>query len=177
MIFSRTRLADAYLIELEPVEDERGFFARAWCEREFAEHHLSTRLVQANVAWNRRKGTLRGLHYQHPPHAEAKFVRCTRGALYDVIVDLRRDSATYKQWLGVELTADNHLALYVPEGFAHGYQTLADDTEIFYQVSAFYTPEAEAGVRWDDPAFAIEWPDPHGAVLSDKDRSWPDYDR
>ena len=118
---------------------------------------------------------MRGLHFQRPPHAETKIVRCTRGAIYDVIVDLRPASPTHKQWLGVELTADNRRMLYVPEGFAHGYQTLVDDTEIFYQVSAFYTPEAEGGVRWDDPAFGIEWPDSESPLLSDKDRTWPDY--
>ena len=175
MIFSRTSLEGAYVIEIEPREDERGFFARAWCLREFAEHGLSSELVQASIAWSRRKGTLRGLHFQHPPHAETKVVRCTRGAIYDVIVDLRPSSPTHRQWLGVELTAENRRMLYVPEGFAHGYQTLADDTEIFYQVSAFYAPEAEGGVRWDDPSFGIEWPDSESPLLSDKDRAWPDY--
>jgi dTDP-4-dehydrorhamnose 3,5-epimerase len=175
VIFSRTSLQGAFVIEIEPREDERGFFARAWCLREFAENGLNTELVQASIAWSRRKGTLRGLHFQRPPHAETKVIRCTRGAVYDVIVDLRPSSPTHKQWLGVELTADNRRMVYVPEGFAHGYQTLADDTEIFYQVSAFYTPEAEGGVRWDDPAFGIEWPDSESPLLSDKDRAWPDY--
>jgi dTDP-4-dehydrorhamnose 3,5-epimerase len=168
-------LEGSYLIELERREDDRGFFARAWCEREFAAHGLNTRLVQANVAWSRQKGTLRGLHFQRPPHAEAKVVRCTKGAIYDVIVDLRPGSPTQKQWLGVKLSADNRRMVYVPEGFAHGYQTLVDDTETFYHVSEFYTPAAEGGVRWDDPAFGIEWPDSVGVLLSEKDRTWPDY--
>jgi dTDP-4-dehydrorhamnose 3,5-epimerase len=175
MLFSPTSLEGSYVIDLERREDDRGFFARAWCEREFAEHGLNARLVQCNVSFNPRRGTLRGMHFQRPPYAEAKLVRCTRGAIHDVIIDLRTGSATYKQWLGVDLTAENRRMLYVPEGFAHGYQTLEDQTEVFYQVSEFYTPEAEGGVRWDDPAFGIVWPDPEGAFLSDKDGSWPDY--
>jgi dTDP-4-dehydrorhamnose 3,5-epimerase len=176
MIFSETRLAGAYVVDLERREDERGFFARAWCANEFAEHGLATRLVQVNVSFNERQGTVRGMHFQIEPHAEAKLVRCTRGAVYDVIVDLRPASSTFKQWVGVELTADNRRAVYVPEGFAHGYQTLVPKTETFYQVSEFYAPDAERGVRWDDPAFGIDWPDPVGAFLSAKDRSWPDFD-
>jgi dTDP-4-dehydrorhamnose 3,5-epimerase len=175
MIFTPTELEGAYLIDLEPREDERGFFARAWAEEEFAEHGLSTDVVQANIAFNRRTGTLRGMHFQRDPHAEVKVVRCTRGALYDVIVDLRPGSPTHTRWIGVELTADNRRALYVPEGFAHGYQTLADDTEAYYQVSAAYASHAEGGVRWNDPAFGIEWPAPEPPVMSDKDRAWPDY--
>ena len=175
MIFTPTELDGAYLIDLERREDDRGFFARAWCERELAEHGLSTRIEQCNVSFNHSRSTLRGLHYQSAPHAEVKLVRCTRGAIYDVIVDLRPDSPTWKRWIGVELDEENRRMLYVPEGFAHGYQTLVDGTETFYQVSASYAPDAEGGVRWDDPAFAIEWPDPEGALLSDKDRSWPDY--
>jgi dTDP-4-dehydrorhamnose 3,5-epimerase len=175
MIFTPTELGGAYLVDLEPREDERGFFARAWARGEFAEHGLSTEVVQANIAFNRRKGTLRGMHFQHDPHAEVKVVRCTRGALYDAIVDLRPSSPTHTRWIGVELTADNRRMLYIPEGFAHGYQTLVDDTEAYYQVSAAYAPEAEGGVRWDDPAFGIKWPDPSPPVMSDKDRTWPDY--
>jgi dTDP-4-dehydrorhamnose 3,5-epimerase len=175
MIFEEAKLAGAFVVELERREDARGFFARAWCANEFAEHGLTNTVVQANMSWNPRQGTLRGMHFQRAPHAEAKLVRCTRGALFDVIVDLRPGSETYKQWLGVELTADNRRALFVPEGFAHGFQTLVPDTEAFYQVSEFYTPAAEDGVRWDDPAFGIEWPDPANAFLSDKDRSWPDF--
>ena len=175
MIFTPTELDGAYLVDLELRSDERGFFARAWDRVEFAEHGLSTELAQCNLSFNDRKGTLRGMHFQVDPHAEVKLVRCTRGAIYDVIVDLRPDSPTWKRWLGVELTADNRRALYVPEGFAHGYQTLVDETETYYHVSAFYAPGAEGGVRWNDPAFGIEWPDPEPSVMSDKDRSWPDY--
>jgi dTDP-4-dehydrorhamnose 3,5-epimerase len=175
MIFNPTHLEGAYVVELEPREDERGFFARAWCRDEFAEHGLSTEVAQCNVSFNRRRGTLRGLHYQIAPHAEVKLVRCTQGAIYDVIVDLRPGSATFTQWLGVELTAGNRTMLYVPEGFAHGYQTLEDDTETFYQVSTSYAPHAERGARWDDPAFGIEWPYPDRPLISDKDRGWPDF--
>jgi len=174
MIFKETKLKDAYVIEIEKLEDRRGFFARAWCQREFEAHGLVSRVVQANISYNRKKGTLRGLHYQVAPYAETKLVRCTRGAIYDVIVDLRPDSPTYMQWLGVELTAENYKMLYVPEGFAHGFQTLTDETEVTYQVSQFYTPGAEGGVRYNDPAFGIEWP-LTVQVISDKDQNWPDY--
>ena len=177
MIFAETPLAGAFVIDVEPREDERGFFARAWCRDEFAEQGLSTDVVQCNVSFNHHQGTLRGMHYQVAPHAEVKLVRCTRGAIYDVIVDLRPDSPTHTRWLGVELTAENRRALYIPEGFAHGYQTLADGTETFYQVSAFWAPEAERGVRWDDPAFGIAWPDPPGErVISERDATYPDVD-
>jgi len=172
--FTRTHLPHAYVIDLDRRADDRGYFARAYCEREFAERGLTPRFVNTNLSRTRRRGTLRGMHYQRPPHAEAKLVRCTRGAIYDVIIDLRPESATRRQWLGVELTADNHRQLYVPEGFAHGFVTLTDDTEVTYQVSAFFAPEAEAGVRWDDPAFGIEWPLPV-VEMSDKDRNWPLY--
>jgi dTDP-4-dehydrorhamnose 3,5-epimerase len=175
MIFTETRLKGAFIIELEAHADQRGFFARAWCEREFREHGLSARWVQANIAFSREKGTLRGLHYQIAPYQEAKLMRCIRGAMYDVIIDLRPGSPTYEQWLGVELSADNRVVLYIPEGFAHGYQTLVDDTEVFYPVSQFYTPGAERGVRWDDPAFAVRWPLTENLILSDKDKGWPDY--
>jgi dTDP-4-dehydrorhamnose 3,5-epimerase len=175
MIFTEMKLRDAFLIDLEPIEDERGFFARAWCEQEFEEHGLETTIAQCNVSYNQRQGTLRGMHFQAAPYEEVKLVRCTRGAIYDVIIDLRPDSPTHKQWLGVELTAENRRGLYVPKGFAHGYQTLTAGSEIFYHVSQVYTPDAEGGVRWNDPAFNIEWPDPDGALLSDKDKRWPDY--
>jgi dTDP-4-dehydrorhamnose 3,5-epimerase len=175
VIFRETELPGAYVIELERREDERGFFARAWCRGELADHGLDARVAQANVSWNERQGTLRGLHFQRAPHAEVKLVRCTRGAVYDVIVDLRPDSRTYTRWLGVELSAENGRTLYVPEGFAHGYQTLADASETFYLVSEPYTPGAEGGVRWDDPTFAIAWPDVSERVISVKDRSWPDF--
>jgi dTDP-4-dehydrorhamnose 3,5-epimerase len=175
MIFTKGPLEGAVVIDLEKREDDRGFFARAWCEREFADHELATRLVQCNLAFNEAEGTLRGMHYQVAPYGEVKLVRCTRGAIYDVIIDLRPDSPTFKQWMGVELTAENRRMLYVPEGFAHGYQTLVPETEVFYQVSEFYTPEAEGGVRWNDPAFAIEWPDTEVRTISEKDASWPDF--
>ncbi len=176
MIFREAKLAGAFLIDLEKREDERGFFARAWCEKEFAEHGLATRLVQCNLSYNARAGTLRGMHYQVAPHEETKLVRCFRGAIFDVIIDLRRDSKTYKQWVGVELSEDNGRALYVPEGFAHGYQTLTPDAETFYQVSEFYAPEAERGVRWNDPAFDINWPETPERVISQKDSAFPDYE-
>jgi dTDP-4-dehydrorhamnose 3,5-epimerase len=177
VIFTATALEGAYVVELEPREDERGFFARAWCESEFRDHDLSTEIAQCNISFNHKRGTLRGMHYQVAPHAEVKLIRCTRGAVYDVIVDLRPDSPTQTHWIGVDLTAENRRMLYVPEGFAHGYQTLVDETETFYQVSAAYAPEAERGVRWDDPSFSIVWPDPEGAILSEKDSSWPDFER
>ena len=175
MIFTPTELEGAWIVDVEPRADERGFFARAWDRLEFAERGLATELAQCNLSFNHRRGTLRGMHYQAAPHAEVKLIRCTRGAIYDVIVDLRPDSPTRARWVGVELTADNRRALYVPEGFAHGYQTLVDGTETYYHVSAFYAPSAERGVRWNDPAFAIEWPEPDPPVMSEKDRTWPDY--
>jgi dTDP-4-dehydrorhamnose 3,5-epimerase len=175
MIFSETDLAGAFVIDLEPIEDARGFFARAWCERELAEHELETRIAQCNISYNERRGTVRGMHFQQPPHEEVKLIRCTRGALYDVILDLRRDSSTYAQWTGVELSDNNRRMLYVPRGLAHGFQTLADHTEIFYIVSEFYSPVAAAGVRWNDPTFHIEWPLGPPTAISDKDASWPDF--
>jgi dTDP-4-dehydrorhamnose 3,5-epimerase len=176
VLFKETELPGAYVIELERREDERGFFARAWCANEFADQGLSTRLVQANLSFNVRPSTVRGMHFQLGEHAEVKIVRCTRGAVYDVIIDLRPDSTTFKQWIGVELDAETRNAIYIPEGFAHGYQTLVPETETLYQVSEFYAPHAEGGVRWDDPAFGIEWPDPENAFLSEKDRNWPDFE-
>jgi dTDP-4-dehydrorhamnose 3,5-epimerase len=175
MIFTETELPGAYVIDLERREDERGFFARTWCADEYAEHGLNTRLVQANMSWNPLKATVRGMHFQHEPHAEVKVIRVTRGAIYDVIIDLRPDSPTYKRWTGVDLNAENGRALYVPEGFAHGFQTLEPHSEVHYLVSEFYTPGAEGGVRWDDPAFAIEWPPADERVISEKDQSWPDF--
>ncbi len=174
MQFHTTKLKGACIIELDELRDERGFFARAWCSKEFEAQGLNPRIVQANLSFNEKKGTLRGMHYQVAPFAESKLIRCTRGALYDVIVDLRPGSETYRDWIGVELSAANHRLLYVPEGFAHGFQTLEDGTEAFYQVSEFYTPGAEQGLRYDDPAFGIEWPYPV-SVISEKDASWPDY--
>jgi dTDP-4-dehydrorhamnose 3,5-epimerase len=172
MIFTETKLKGAFIIDVEPREDERGFFARSWCEEEFQKHGLNPRLVQCNISFNKKCGTLRGMHYQIAPFAEAKVVRCTMGAIYDVIVDLRPDSATFKQWLAVELTADNHRALYIPEDFAHGFQTLADNVEVFYQMSEFYHPECARGARWNDPAFGIEWPVAE-SVISEKDQTFP----
>lgn len=173
MRFTETPLAGAYVIDIEPRQDDRGFFARAFCRHEFEEHGLNPDVAQCNVSFNDRTGTLRGMHYQRAPHAEVKLIRCTRGALYDVIIDLRPESASFKRWFGVELTADNRRTLYVPEGFAHGYQTLVPDTEAFYQVTEFYAPGSEGGLRWDDPEFAIEWPKTDRRIMSDKDASWP----
>ncbi len=160
MIFTETPLPGAFVIDLEPVADERGFFARSWCAREFEQHGLNPRLVQCNISFNRKAGTLRGMHYQAPPHQEAKLVRCTRGSLYDVAVDLRPESPAYCRWYGVELSAENRKAFYIPEGMAHGFLTLKDDTEVFYQMSEWYHPESARGVRYDDPAFGIKWPIP-----------------
>ncbi len=175
MIFLPTRLKDAYLIQPEPREDPRGCFARVWCEQEFAAQGLAARMRQGNYHYTARQGTIRGLHYQVAPYQEAKLIRCTAGAIYDVIIDLRRDSPTYGQWLGVELSAEKLELLYVPEGFAHGYQSLEDRTEFFYLVSECYTPAAEAGIRYDDPAFGIAWP-LEVSVVSEKDRTWADFD-
>lgn len=175
MIFSETKLKGAFVIELEPHYDERGFFSRSWCQREFREHGLHPDLVQCSISFNQHRGTLRGMHLQIQPFREAKLVRCTRGAICDVIIDLRSGSETYLHWVGVELSADNRRALYVPEGFAHGFQTLEDETEVFYQMSEFYAPECSWGVRWNDPAFAIKWPLPV-SVISAKDSHLPDFD-
>lgn len=172
MIFTEGALPDTYVIDPERKADARGYFARIFCQQEFAAHGLTQTVAQANVSFNHERGTLRGMHYQATPHEEVKVVRCMQGALYDVIVDVRPDSETYGRWMGVELTAENGRALYVPEGFAHGYITLTDDTEAVYFVSAFYTPGAERGVRYDDPAIGIEWPI-SVSVISEKDRSWP----
>lgn len=170
MIFRETELRGAYIIEPELIQDERGFFARTWSQEEFASRGLNSKLVQCSSSFNKQLGTLRGMHYQIPPHEEAKLVRCTAGAIYDVIVDLRENSPTRSKWLGVELSAGNRLIVYVPEGFAHGFQTLEDHTEVFYQVSEYYHPESARGVRWDDPAFGIDWP--LGiSVISERDRS------
>jgi len=158
VIFTETVLSGAFVVELDPMQDERGFFARSWCQQEFAAHGLNPNLVQCNISFNKKRGTLRGMHYQEKPHEEAKLVRCTRGAIYDVIIDLRPDSPTHRRWFGAELTADNYRMLYVPEGFAHGFQTLEDDSEVFYQMSVAHHPDAARGVRFDNPEFAIAWP-------------------
>jgi dTDP-4-dehydrorhamnose 3,5-epimerase len=174
VIFTETKLKGAFIVELEKLEDERGFFARTWCRREFEAHGLNPRLVQCNISFNKKKGALRGMHYQVAPYEEAKLVRCTRGAIYDVALDLRPQSPTFKQWVAVELTAENRKMLYIPEGMAHGFQTLADNTEVFYQMSEFYHPESAHGVRWDDPAFVIHWP-VEEIIISDRDLSFADY--
>jgi dTDP-4-dehydrorhamnose 3,5-epimerase len=174
VIFTPTRLENAYLIDVERRADERGFLARTFCEREFAEHGLPMRIAQSSTICSPRRNTLRGLHYQEAPHAEIKLVRCTRGSIFLVMVDLRPDSPARGDWLGVELTAQNERLAYVPEGFAQGYQTLEDDTEVLYQMSHHYVPEAARGVRWNDPALSIEWPTADERIISDRDRAWPD---
>jgi dTDP-4-dehydrorhamnose 3,5-epimerase len=174
MQFTETKLKGAYFIDIKKIEDERGFFARGWCQNEFKTFNLNPNLAQLNIGFSHKRGTLRGMHFQTSPWEEAKLVRCTKGAIYDVIIDLRRDSPTHKQWIGVELTEENHRMLYAPEGFAHGYQTLADNTEIYYQTSQFYAPEFATGVRYDDPAFGIVWILPV-EIVSNQDRLWPAY--
>jgi dTDP-4-dehydrorhamnose 3,5-epimerase len=174
MRFTETALPGAFVVDVERHDDERGFFARSWCAQEFQDRRLNPCVVQCNVSWNRVKGTLRGMHYQVAPHAEVKLVRCTKGAVYDVIIDLRDTSPTFLQHVGFELSADHHRALYIPEGFAHGFLTLRDDSEVFYQMSAIYEPSAVRGVRWNDPAFGVSWPLPV-SVISDRDRHYADF--
>jgi len=174
VIFHETKLKGSYILDLERMEDLRGFFARSWCRREFEAHGLNPRLVQCNISFNTAKGTLRGMHYQGKPFEEAKLIRCTMGAIYDVIVDIRPDSPSFKRYLSVVLTPGNRKMLYVPEGFAHGFLTLEENTEVFYQMSEFYAPECARGIRWNDPAFGIEWPSA-AQVLSDRDRNYPDF--
>ncbi|NLE26759.1 MAG: dTDP-4-dehydrorhamnose 3,5-epimerase [Clostridiaceae bacterium] len=173
MIFTETRIKGAFIIDIEPIKDERGFFARTWCAKEFAEHGLNPNLVQCNISYNASRGTLRGMHYQIAPYEEAKLVSCISGCIYDVILDLREDSLTFKQWQAFELSASNHRMLYIPEGVAHGFQTLQDETTVFYQMSEFYHPECARGVRWDDPAFAINWPIVE-KIISEKDCGYSD---
>ena len=177
MIFRETKLGGAFIVELEKFEDDRGFFARSWSEREFAGRGLESRLVECNISFNKQKGTLRGMHYQAPPHGQIKMVRCTSGSIYDVIIDLRTESPTFKQWIGVELTARNRLTLYVPKDFAHGFQTLENETEVFYQMSSPYVPESGRGVRWNDPAFGIDWPEPRKIIVNERDENYPDFVR
>jgi dTDP-4-dehydrorhamnose 3,5-epimerase len=172
MRFVETPLEGAFVIDLEPIEDERGFFARSFCEREFTERRLAPRFVQCNVSFNRSKGTLRGMHYQAEPYPEAKLVRCTSGAIFDVIVDIRPGSPTVHQWFGTELSASNRRMVFIPAGFAHGFQCVTDDAEVFYQMSEFYHPECARGLRWDDPQLGIDWPIPN-PVISQRDRSYP----
>jgi dTDP-4-dehydrorhamnose 3,5-epimerase len=174
VIFAPTCLAGAFIIEPEPLADARGLFARTWCQRELEAHGLVARIAQCSTSFNQRKGTLRGMHYQVEPFAEVKIVRCTRGAMYDVIIDLRPESPTFARYFGAVLSADNRKAMYVPTGFAHGFQTLEDDTEVFYQISELYSPEHSRGVRWNDPAFAVVWPDDE-RTMSDRDRTYPDF--
>lgn len=173
MIFNETKLKGAYIIEAAPVKDNRGFFSRVWCKREFEEYELDTNIVQCNISYNLKKGTLRGMHYQKNPYSEVKYVRCIKGALYDVIIDMRENSKTFGQWIGVELTEENRKALYIPKGFAHGFETLMDNTYLYYQVSEYYKTDAEGGIRWNDPQFNIIWPIGEPKVISNKDKNWP----
>jgi dTDP-4-dehydrorhamnose 3,5-epimerase len=175
MTFQETKLSGVFEIQLERKSDERGFFARSWCRQEFESTGLNSKLVQCSLSFNIRKGTLRGIHYQAAPRPETKLVRCTRGAIYDVVVDLRRESPTFKQWIGATLTAGNRQMLYVPEGCGHGFLTLEDETEVFYQMSEFYHPDLARGVRWSDPAFGIAWPS-EVEQISERDRMYPDFE-
>lgn len=174
MIFHETALAGAYLVEPERIHDVRGFFARTFCKKEFAEHHLDIGLAQCSIAHNTTRGTLRGMHFQTPPHQETKLVRVTRGIAFDVVIDLRADSPTYLQWFATELSMDNRMMIYVPPGLAHGYQTLSDDTEVFYQISTRHAPDAASGVRWNDPCFGIDWPLPVSCITP-RDDGFPDW--
>jgi len=174
MEFEPTKLPGAFLVKLKKIEDHRGYFARGWCKDEFSKHGLDPEMMQLNVGFSHTKGTVRGLHYQEAPHAEVKFVRCTRGVIFDVVVDIRPDSATCGQWVGYELSADNGLMLYAPEGFAHGYQTLADDSEMYYMTTKAYAAGAARGIRYDDPVLQVVWPEAV-TVVSDADRSWPAF--
>ncbi len=174
MKFTETKIKGAYVIEVDRIEDERGFFARSWCQKEFAERGLTSNLVQCNISFNRNRGTLRGMHYQAKPYEEAKLVRCTSGAIYDVIIDICPESPTFKQWVAVYLTSENHKILYIPEGLAHGFQTLVDNTEVFYQMSEFYHPDSAKGIRWNDTAFAIQWMSTN-LIISDRDRGYENF--
>jgi dTDP-4-dehydrorhamnose 3,5-epimerase len=175
MTFQETKLPGVFEVRLEPCHDDRGFFARSWCQKEFERHGLNPRVVQCNVSFNSQKGTLRGMHYQKAPKAEAKLVRCTTGSIYDVVIDLRPQAPTFGRWVAVALTAEKRNMIYVPEGCAHGFLTLEDKTEVFYQMSEFYSPESACGVRWNDPAFQIVWP-AKIEVISDRDRTYPDFE-
>ncbi len=174
MIFIKTKLAGSYVIDLEPIEDERGFFVRSWDKKIFQELGLDSGLVQCSVSFNKTRGTLRGMHYQSPPYEESKLVRCTKGSIYDVIIDIRLKSNTFKQWFSIELTSDNYKMLFIPTGFAHGFQTLENNTEVFYQISNYYMPQYSKGIRWNDENFNINWPitDP---IISKKDLSFPAF--
>jgi len=172
--FLDTPLKGACVVEIEPIEDGRGLFARSWCKKEFEAHDLNPEIVQCNISFNIKKGILRGMHYQSKPVEEAKLVRCTRGAIYDVIIDLRVGSPTFKDWFAVELTDKNRKMLYIPECFAHGFQTLKDNTEVFYQMSEYYSPEHSRGIRWNDPSFSIQWPEDK-RIISKRDQQYPDF--
>ena len=174
MNFEPTKLAGAFLVRLKKIEDHRGFFARGWCKDEFRKHGLNPEMMQLNIGFSGRKGTVRGMHYQEAPHEEAKFARCTRGAIFDVMVDIRPGSPTFGQWAGYELSADNGCMLYVPEGFAHGYQTLSDDAEMYYMTTAPYVPGSARGIKHDDTALRIDWPEPV-SVISEADQKWPAF--
>ena len=174
MIFTETKLPGAYVIEVEKREDQRGFFGRTFCREEFEAHGLNSQVVQCNTSFNKRKGTLRGMHFQAVPFAEAKLVRCTSGSIYDVIIDLRPASRMFKQHFVVELSAANHRMLYIPENMAHGFQTLEDDTEVFYQMSQIFSAEHARGIRWNDPAFGVEWPADE-RIITERDRNYPDF--
>lgn len=173
--FTETKLKGAFVIEPETFRDDRGFLARSFSQKEFESRGLNPRMAECNISFSRKRHTIRGMHFQNPPFAQAKLVRCTKGAIYDVIIDLRAESLTFRQWIGAELTAENHHMLYVPEGFAHGFQTLEDDTEVFYQISNFYNPGSEGGVRWNDPAFGIKWPATDGITINTRDQNYPDF--
>jgi len=172
--FLETPLKGACIVEIEQIEDSRGLFARSWCKREFESHSLNPELVQCNISFNIKKGILRGMHYQIKPFEEAKLVRCTKGAIYDVIIDLRSESPTFKDWFAVELTDKNRKMLYIPERFAHGFQTLKDNTEVFYQMYEYYSPEHSRGIRWNDPFFSIQWPEDK-RIISKRDQQYPDF--
>jgi len=174
MIFTKTTLEGAYVIEIEKLNDQRGFFGRTWDCKEFEQHGLNPNLVQCNISYSKKRGTLRGIHYQITPFEEAKLIRCTRGMIFDIIIDLRKSSKTFKKWVSFELSNNNYKMLYVPEGFAHGFQTLEDNTEVFYQMSQFYNPDSERGVRWDDKTFNIKWP-LKPTLISEKDKSYEDF--
>lgn len=175
MIFHETKLPAVFEIQVEPKVDDRGFFARTWCQKECEERGLNPKLVQCNVSFNKQKGTLRGMHYQAAPYAETKLVRCTQGSIYDVILDLRQESPAFKQWVSVVLTSQKRNMVYIPEGCAHGFLTLEDQSEVFYQMSEFYNAESARGVRWDDPAFEISWP-ARVEVISERDRTYPNFE-
>ena len=172
---TETKLKGAFIIDPQTFRDDRGFLARSFSQQEFEAHGLNPNMAECNISFSRKRYTVRGMHFQHPPFAQAKLVRCTKGAVYDVIIDLRPGSPTFKQWIGEELSSENRRMLYVPEGFAHGFQTLEDDTEVFYQISQIYNPGSEGGVRWNDPAFGINWPAMDGITINERDQNYPDF--